>query len=100
MSDVVVMATRSKAKISPSVTPPPPKNNSVKKPGKKSKGKTKKPAKKPQQQSGGSDAEDESTDGSGLSDPGDDAQGNESRGRAGLTDAAVDEELGFLDFTF
>ena len=46
------------------------------------------------------DVEDESTDGSGLSDPGDDAQGNESRGRAGLTDAAVDEELGFLDFTF
>ncbi len=53
MSDAVVMATRSKGKISPSVTPPPPKKNSSKKLGKKSKGKKKKPAKKPQQQGGG-----------------------------------------------
>ena len=98
MSDAVVMTTRSKAKTSPSVSPPLPKKNSGKKPAKKSKGKTKKPAKKPQQQSGSSDVEDESADGSGLSDSdsGDDAQGNGSRGRAGLTDAEVDRELAVL----
>ena len=98
MSDAVVMATRSKARTSPSVSPPLPKKNSGKKPAKKSKGKTKKPAKKPQQQSGSSDVEDESADGSGLSDSdsGDDAQGNGSRGRAGLTDAEVDRELAAL----
>ena len=98
MSDAVVMATRSKARTSPSVSPPLPKKNSGKKPAKKSKGKTKKPAKKPQQQSGSSDVEDESADGSGLSDSdsGDDAQGNGSRGRAGLTDAEVDRELAVL----
>ena len=98
MSDAVVMATRSKARTSPSVSPPLPKKNSGKKPAKKSKGKTKKPAKKPQQQSGSSDVEDESADGSGLSDSdsGDDAQGNGSRGRAGLTDAEVDSELAAL----
>ena len=98
MSDAVVMATRSKARTSPSVSPPLPKKNSGKKPAKKSKGKTKKPAKKPQQQSGSSDVEDESADGSGLSDSdsGDDAQGNGSRGRAGLTDAEVDSELAVL----
>ena len=85
MSDAVVMATRPKARTSPSVSSPLPKKNSGKKPAKKSKGKTKKPAKKPQQQSGSSDVEDESADGSGLSDSdsGDDAQGNGSRGRAG-----------------
>ena len=98
MSDAVVMATRSKARTSPSVSPPLPKKNSGKKPAKKSKGTTKKPAKKPQQQSGSSDVEDESADGSGLSDSdsGDDAQGNGSRGRAGLTDAEVDRELAVL----
>ena len=98
MSDAVVMTTRSKATTSPSVSPPLPKKNSGKKPAKKSKGKTKKPAKKPQQQSGSSDVEDESADGSGLSDSdsGDDAQGNGSRGRAGLTDAEVDRELAAL----
>ena len=98
MSDAVVMATRSKARTSPSVSPSLPKKNSGKKPAKKSKGKTKKPAKKPQQQSGSSDVEDESADGSGLSDSdsGDDAQGNGSRGRAGLTDAEVDRELAVL----
>ena len=98
MSDAVVMATRSKARTSPSVSPPLPKKNSGKKPAKKSKGTTKKPAKKPQQQSGSSDVEDESADGSGLSDSdsGDDAQGNGSRGRAGLTDAEVDRELAAL----
>jgi hypothetical protein len=94
MSDAVV--TRSKANNSPSVTSPPPKKNSGKRPGKKSKGKRKQPAKKPQQQSGDSDVEDESMDGSGLSDSGDDAQGNESPVRAGLTDAEVDAELEVL----
>ena len=94
MSDAVV--TRSTAMNSPSVTSPPAKKNSGKQPGKKSKGKKKQPAKKPQQQSGDSDVEDESMDGSGLSDSGDDAQGNESRVRAGLSDAEVDAELEVL----
>jgi hypothetical protein len=49
-------------------------------------------------QSDGSDIEDESTDGGARSDSddGDDAQGNEFRGRAGLADAEVDKELAVL----
>ena len=82
-----VIATRSKAKNSPSLTTP---LLPMQKPKKK---KTKKPKKKTKQQSGGSDVEDDLADDSSFADPDGDAQGNEVRGRAGLTDSDVDDEL-------
>ena len=84
-----VMATRSMAKNSPSLTPPQP---TKKKSKQKSKKKAKKPTKKPQQQSGGSDVEGELEDDSGFDYTDDDALD-------GSTEADVDDELEVLAAT-
>ena len=84
-----VMATRSMAKNSPSLTPPQP---TKKKSKQKSKKKAKKPTKKPQQQSGGSYVEGELEDDSGFEYTDDDALD-------GSTEADVDDELEVLAAT-